>query len=148
MVTRKQVASALFLGLALGILAYGAWRGGTRMPEPTPLPEPPPPPGPEPTPPDMTGPGPLPGQALPGPAQEPPPPEPKPPTRPIRMGTVSINAVPWAEVWMEGERKGETPIELRLPAGEHSITLAHEQMRVIKRVTVEPGRNESVTHSW
>ena len=28
----------------------------------------------------------------------------------LPKGTISLNAVPWAEVWIDGEKIGETPI--------------------------------------
>jgi hypothetical protein len=42
---------------------------------------------------------------------------------------LSINAQPWAEVWMNGERVGETPIA-NLPArlGSHEVVLRHPQL--------------------
>jgi hypothetical protein len=49
---------------------------------------------------------------------------------PVEMptGTVSINALPWAEVWMGGERIGETPIaNLSRPIGAHDVILRHPQ---------------------
>jgi serine/threonine protein kinase len=37
------------------------------------------------------------------------------------QGTISVNAQPWAEVWVDGERVGETPIgNLSVPIGSHS----------------------------
>jgi hypothetical protein len=49
---------------------------------------------------------------------------------PVEMpsGTVSINALPWAEVWIGGERIGETPIaNLARPIGAHDVILRHPQ---------------------
>lgn len=46
----------------------------------------------------------------------------------IPNGTVSINAVPWAEVWLDGERIGETPIaNLSRPIGVHEVILRHPE---------------------
>jgi hypothetical protein len=41
-------------------------------------------------------------------------------------GTMAINALPWAEVWIDGEPIGETPIgNLSLPIGRHEVLLRH-----------------------
>ena len=44
-------------------------------------------------------------------------------------GVVSINALPWAEVWIDGERIGETPIgNLSRQIGTHEILFKHPQL--------------------
>jgi hypothetical protein len=44
-------------------------------------------------------------------------------------GTLSINARPWAEVFIDGERVGETPIgNLSRPIGRHEIVLRHPEL--------------------
>jgi hypothetical protein len=41
-------------------------------------------------------------------------------------GTVHINAVPWAEVWVDGQRIGETPIgNLQVPIGSRELMFRH-----------------------
>jgi hypothetical protein len=40
----------------------------------------------------------------------------------LPRGTLSINALPWAEVWIDGQRAGETPI------GNHSITIGNHEL--------------------
>ena len=43
--------------------------------------------------------------------------------------TFSINARPWAEVFIDGERVGETPIgNLSRPIGRHEIVLRHPEL--------------------
>jgi hypothetical protein len=43
-------------------------------------------------------------------------------------GALSINAVPWAEVWINGERLGETPLaNVARPIGSYRVTLRHPQ---------------------
>jgi hypothetical protein len=42
---------------------------------------------------------------------------------------VSINAKPWAEVWIDGERVGETPIgNLMRTIGQHDVVLRHPEL--------------------
>jgi PEGA domain len=44
-------------------------------------------------------------------------------------GRVSINAVPWAEVSVDGKRVGETPLgNLAVPVGEREFTFRHPQL--------------------
>jgi hypothetical protein len=44
-------------------------------------------------------------------------------------GVVNVNAVPWAEVFIDGRPVGETPIgNLSLPIGPHEVVLRHPQL--------------------
>jgi hypothetical protein len=44
-------------------------------------------------------------------------------------GRLSINALPWAEVWIDGKSVGETPLaNLSVPLGEHEIIFRHPQL--------------------
>jgi hypothetical protein len=43
-------------------------------------------------------------------------------------GTVNLNALPWAEAWIDGRQAGETPLgNLKLPLGEHEVVFRHPQ---------------------
>lgn len=59
--------------------------------------------------------------------------------------TLSINAQPWAEVFVDGERVGETPIgTLSRPVGRHEVLLRHpelgERRRTVTLTTSGPNR--------
>jgi hypothetical protein len=44
-------------------------------------------------------------------------------------GRMSINAQPWAQVWIDGKLVGETPLaNLSVPVGEHEIIFRHPQL--------------------
>jgi hypothetical protein len=44
------------------------------------------------------------------------------------MGTLSLNALPWAEVFIDGRRLGETPLgQVRVPIGAHELVFRHPQ---------------------
>jgi hypothetical protein len=44
-------------------------------------------------------------------------------------GTLSLNAVPWAEVFIDGNRAGETPIgNVQLPIGPHEVVFRHPEL--------------------
>jgi hypothetical protein len=43
-------------------------------------------------------------------------------------GTMNLNAVPWAEVWVDGQKKGETPIaNLSVPLGTRDVVFKHPE---------------------
>lgn len=47
----------------------------------------------------------------------------------LPRGTMSLNAVPWAEVWIDGEKAGDTPIgNLPVSIGPHEIVFRHPQL--------------------
>ena len=51
-------------------------------------------------------------------------------------GVVNLNASPWAEVWVDGRKAGDTPLaNLQLPLGTREITFRHPQLGE-RRVTV------------
>jgi serine/threonine-protein kinase len=57
----------------------------------------------------------------------------------IASGRVSVNAEPWAEVWIDDRNIGETPLaHVEVPAGEHEVVFRHpdfgeRRQRVIVR---------------
>jgi hypothetical protein len=54
----------------------------------------------------------------------------------IPRAPVNVNAIPWAEVWVDNERVGETPIgNYMLPLGSHQVELRHPQLGT-KRMTM------------
>jgi len=59
----------------------------------------------------------------------------------IPRAPVNVNATPWAEVWVDNERVGETPIgNYMLPLGSHQVELRHPQLGT-KRMTMSVGLN-------
>jgi hypothetical protein len=53
-------------------------------------------------------------------------------------GVIAVNALPWAEVWIDGNKVGDTPIgNLSLPIGPHEITFRNPELGELKHaVTV------------
>jgi PEGA domain-containing protein len=52
-------------------------------------------------------------------------------------GRLSINATPWAEVWIDGKSVGETPLgNLSVPLGEHEIVFRHPQFGELRRTAI------------
>jgi hypothetical protein len=63
----------------------------------------------------------------------------------LPKGSLSINAIPWAEVFVDGDRVGETPIgNLTLTIGPHEIIFRHpqfaEQRHAVTVTTKAPAR--------
>lgn len=43
-------------------------------------------------------------------------------------GAISVNASPWAQVWIDGKQIGETPLaNISVPIGEHDVVFRHPQ---------------------
>jgi hypothetical protein len=46
----------------------------------------------------------------------------------LPMGSIAINAIPWAEVWVDGDKAGDTPIgNLSVTIGKHEVTFRHPE---------------------
>ena len=44
-------------------------------------------------------------------------------------GTIALNAIPWAEVWIDGEKVGETPIgNLAVAIGPHEVVFRNPEL--------------------
>jgi hypothetical protein len=59
----------------------------------------------------------------------------------IPRGTLFVNVLPWAEVWLDGEKIGDTPIgNLSVPVGRHELLVRHPELGQQRRtITVNPG---------
>jgi hypothetical protein len=60
-------------------------------------------------------------------------------------GIIALNAIPWADVWIDGEKVGETPIgNLSVPIGSHEVVFRHpdlgEQRHAISVTANAPAR--------
>jgi serine/threonine-protein kinase len=60
---------------------------------------------------------------------------------------MAVNAQPWADVWIDGERIGETPIgNVSVPIGSHEIVFRHPQLgEQVVRATVTAGQAAKVS---
>ncbi len=78
----------------------------------------------------------------PAPAQPEARPAPAPPP-----GNLVVNAMPWAELWVDGRSVGNTPIvSLRVSAGEHRLRLVRDGFEPYEQVvSVAPGETLRVT---
>jgi serine/threonine protein kinase len=60
-------------------------------------------------------------------------------------GTIALNAIPWADVWIDGEKVGETPIgNLSVPIGSHEVVFRNpdlgEQRHAVSVTATAPAR--------
>jgi hypothetical protein len=62
-------------------------------------------------------------------------------------GNLSLNAVPWAEVWVDGQRIGETPVgNVAVRVGTHEVVFRHPQHGEVRQtVVVKAGESGRVT---
>jgi hypothetical protein len=63
------------------------------------------------------------------------------------MGTLALNAQPWANVWVDGEAVGETPIgSISVPIGTHEVVFRHPEFgEQVVRTTVTASTPARVT---
>jgi hypothetical protein len=62
-------------------------------------------------------------------------------------GTVNLNAVPWAEVWLDGQKLGDTPLAgTSVPLGQREFVFKNPQFGEKKvSATIKAGENSPVT---
>jgi serine/threonine protein kinase len=65
------------------------------------------------------------------------------------FGKLMINAKPWANVYLDGAEKGQTPLTLdKVPSGEHKIRIVREGFdEITKTIVVKPTKQESLSVS-
>jgi len=71
-------------------------------------------------------------------------PSPKEPAKHAGEGRLFVNATPWATVYLDGQRIGDTPIERRVPAGTHRVRLVYKQWAEEQVVEVPRGGRKRV----
>ncbi len=66
---------------------------------------------------------------------------------PVAYGTISIYGVPAAEVWVDGEYVGKTPVyDVRLTTGEHELTFRNRELEWSRtdKVKISSGPNREI----
>lgn len=57
------------------------------------------------------------------------------------LGVLHANARPWAEVWVDGRRAGDTPLgNVSLPVGEHEIVFRHPELGEARQLVMVGAR--------
>ncbi|HWN71777.1 MAG TPA: serine/threonine-protein kinase [Haliangium sp.] len=64
-------------------------------------------------------------------------------------GRLKINLLPYARITIDGQSRGQTPVDLSLPAGAHQLVLENPDtgQRSERRIDVAPGQT-LVIHQW
>jgi serine/threonine protein kinase len=70
--------------------------------------------------------------------------------RVTRTGELAIIVSPWAVIWLDDKRRGQTPFREDVPAGRYRLRLTNDEVGQdeIMIVTVEPDRTETIERSW
>ncbi len=69
----------------------------------------------------------------------------------VEAGTIRLTVLPWAEVWVDGVKRGVTPPlkSLALPAGAHRVELRNPSAEpVLRRIEVQAGQSVEITHRF
>ena len=149
---RLGLLAPLALLLASGVLIWAiATPDEEEPPAPAPIVAPPPDHGVDRASPDIAPPvRSTPAPDLGPPDRSAPPPVRRPPARrPVATGTVDINAIPWAKVYIDDQPRGETPLEgLRLRAGLHRIRLISAERGLSRTFTLRVVAGSHVTRVY
>jgi hypothetical protein len=143
---RRWPAMVTGLGVGLVLIGYAAIQGLSPQPKAPVAAPAPPAPVPVPVPVTVPAPAPIP-PAPPPPVVARPPPPPAPPPAP---GAVTVNAIPWGNVYLDGQMIGTTPVlNHAVPAGKHIVVIENPELKQKRRfsVDVSPGKVSKVTTS-
>ena len=68
----------------------------------------------------------------------------------IRVRYAVTDGQPWAEVWLNNESSGQTPLRKKLPAGRYRVRLANKDRGKEETVwvTVDPDRTTTLERNW
>ena len=65
------------------------------------------------------------------------------------FGTVTINAIPYAQVTLDGKAVGRTPVTRKVSAGRgHTVVLKYEKKRYRTRFKVDKDKRKTVFHRF
>jgi hypothetical protein len=72
--------------------------------------------------------------------------EPAPPPRDPSLGSLQLDTVPWAVVFLGGEELGDTPLEVDLPGGVHRLRFLPKRSgkEIFREVEVKAGKTTRV----
>jgi hypothetical protein len=69
---------------------------------------------------------------------------PTPTAAPAGEGTLAVATNPWCNVAVDGVDHGQTPINVKLPAGHHTLTLTNPDFHIKRQLSVTIAPNETV----
>ena len=59
-------------------------------------------------------------------------------------GTLAIASNPWCSVAVDGVDRGQTPVNLKLAAGKHTLVVTNPEFHIKRQITVTIKPNETV----
>jgi hypothetical protein len=69
--------------------------------------------------------------------------------KPVPVGYLTVNSIPWANVYVDGRLVGTTPIRsLRLTPGRHQVMLRTAAGRVLRTFAARITKGRTSTHSF
>jgi hypothetical protein len=66
----------------------------------------------------------------------------------IGTGSLSVVVLPWAEVWIDGKPRGQTPVRAKLPVGQHRVRLKNDTTEKTIVVNVSAARTAVIDETW
>jgi serine/threonine-protein kinase len=67
---------------------------------------------------------------------------------PVVTGHLKVVILPWAEVWVDGKRLGQTPVRARVSVGPHRVRLKNDATEKTVTVTVTSGKTTVIDETW
>jgi hypothetical protein len=68
---------------------------------------------------------------------------------PVRTGILVVNSRPQSTVYVDGKKRGTTPLRIKLTAGKHKVTLKSPEGETKTSLKViAPGKTNTVVHRW
>ena len=70
--------------------------------------------------------------------------------RVTRTGELAIIVKPWAVIWLNGKRSGQTPFRTAVPVGKYRVRLVNDDVGKDETttITVEPDKTATIERSW
>ena len=84
------------------------------------------------------------GSARPSGSQRPRPSSPGEANRVHPLGVIQVAVFPGGRVWLNGQLRGRAPVNLRLPAGTHWISVGQDQPTLRRRIAVVGGKTHEL----
>jgi serine/threonine protein kinase len=66
----------------------------------------------------------------------------------VATGNLTVVILPWAEVWVDGKPRGQTPVHTRLTVGPHRVRLKNDTNEKTITVTVSTAKTTVIDETW
>jgi serine/threonine protein kinase len=65
-----------------------------------------------------------------------------------RSAKLSVKVAPWAEIELDGRKRGQTPQEFDLEPGRHKLVLRSGKLERTIRFRLKPGQSKTLSYDW